>query len=157
MTRFEMSPQRATLGNVDVTGADIARIPRTNLRVPRAEFAVLWVAAERLCDEQTRRGVIDWYAAGVAVTCEWLAGATVRSATEPWYPALSPVTERTNRAYEELIEAEYLEAQKLDMRRPRPLWLQQRPGWSEAICATLRWAWRRSGPPPLELNETAVG
>jgi hypothetical protein len=143
---------------VDVSAADIARIPRANLRVPSAEFAALWVTAERLCDEQTRRGVTDWYAAGVAVTCQWLAGATVRTDTGPWFPAHSPVTKRTARAYEELIEAEYLEAQKLDMRRPRPVWLQQRPGWSEAICATLRWAWRRSGPPPLELvDATAAG
>jgi hypothetical protein len=152
-----MSSGRATLGNVDVSAADIARIPPANLRIPLGEFAALWVTAERLCDEQTRRGLTDWYAAGVAVTCEWLAGATVRTDAGPWFPAHSPVTKRTARAYEESIEAEYLEAQKLDMRRPRPVWLQRRPGWSEAICATLRWAWRRSGPPPLELDATAAG
>ncbi|MQA12837.1 MAG: hypothetical protein GEV09_01340 [Pseudonocardiaceae bacterium] len=146
-----------TLVAVQVTEADIARIPRSNLRVPRAEFAALWVAAERRCDEQDRRGGHDWYAAGVAIICEWLATATVQTGGGRQHAAWAPVTERTARAYEELIEAEYLAAEKLDLRRPRPPWLAERPGWSEGICATLRWAWRRSGPPPLVIDERAAG
>lgn len=52
-------------------------------------------------------------------------------------------------AYEELIEVEYLAAEQLDVRRPDlPA---SRPGWCEGIRATLRWAWRRSGPAPLPI------
>ncbi len=148
---------RVTLVSVEVTEVDIARIPPTNLRVSRTEFAALWTAAEQRCDEQDRRGGHDWYSAGVAITCEWLAGATVRSFDGRWFPAHAPVTKSTRRAYEELIEAEYLAAEKLDMRRPRPSWLKEQPGWIDGICATLRWAWRRSGPPPIELDERATG
>ena len=55
-------------------------------------------------------------------------------------------------AYEELIEEEYLAAQDLEQRRPD---LAARPGWCEGVRATLRWAWRAEGPPPLELPATA--
>ena len=142
---------------MQVTEADIARVPRTNLRVPRAEFAAVWVAAERRCDEQAHGGGHDWFAAGVAITCEWLATATVHSFDGGWFPARAPVTESTRRAYEELIEAEYLAAEKLDMRRPRPRWLAERPGWIEGVCATLRWTWHRIGPPPIQVGERAAG
>jgi hypothetical protein len=134
---------------MEVTDADVARIPATNIRISRTEFGAVWAQAERICHEQGQRGITDWYAAGVAVSCEWLATAVVRSSTGRRYPARSPVTRRTERAYEELIEAEYLAAEKLAARSPRPAWLEDRPGWTEAIRATLRWAWRHSGPPPL--------
>lgn len=73
----------------------------------------------------------------------------VRTRSGRRFLAYSPVTDRTATAYEELIEAEYLAAELLDVRQPELLVV--RPGWREAIRATLRWAWRRSGPPPLEL------
>ncbi|WP_328304475.1 hypothetical protein [Actinomycetospora sp. NBC_00405] len=50
-------------------------------------------------------------------------------------------------AYEELIEAEFLAAERLEETRPHLV--RSRPGWCEGIRATLRWAWRREGPPPL--------
>jgi len=128
----------------------MARIPPTNVRVPRAEFVAVWAAAEREVSH-------DWYALGVAMTCRWLATATVRPRNGRWYEAYAPVTERSARAYEELIEAEYLAAEKLDMRRPRPRWVAERPGWIEGVCATLRWAWRRIGAPPIQLDERAAG
>lgn len=142
----------ATLKSMDVTDTDIARIPRRNVRVPVDEFAHVWLAAERRSAEQGARGVWDWYAAGVAITCRWMGTAIVRSERFGHHPAPAPVTRRKNQAYEELIEAEFLAAEKLDMRRPRPAWLADRMGWSESICATLRWAWRRSGPAPLQLE-----
>ena len=135
---------------MEVTEADTARIPSTNVRVPRAKFVAVWTAAERGVSQ-------DWYALGVAMTCRWLATATVRSASGRWYQAYAPVTKRSARAYEKLIEAEYLAAEKLDMRRPRPAWVQRRPGWIEGVCATLRWAWRRIGPPPIHVDERALG
>ena len=60
--------------------------------------------------------------------------------------APSPATRRQVRAYEELIEAEYLAAEQLDVRRPDLV--EHRPGWCEGIRATLRWAWRHEGPAP---------
>jgi len=134
----------------------VARLPPGNLRVPPAEFVEVWVTAEELCDAQTPRGVEDWYAAAVAVTCEWLAAAMVPSFDGRLVSASAPVTGRSVRAYEELIEAEFLAAETLDQRRPRPRWLMERPGWSEGICATLRWAWRASGPPPLLVDDAVA-
>lgn len=140
---------------MEVTDADVARIPVGNLRVPRGEFVALWVAAESLCDEQAERGVTDWYAGGVAVTCRWIAAAVVRPPSGPRRLAQSPVSRHATPAYEELIEAEFLAAELLDVRRPELL--VSRPGWCEAIRATLRWAWRHDGPPPLTLRMHATG
>ena len=154
---FRSSVGRVSLDSVDVTAEDVARIPRTNLRVPRDEFIAVWVAAERCQEEQARCGVSDWYAGAVAVTCRWLARGTSRPSNGLWEPARSPVTKRTDRAYEELIDAELIEAEKLDLRRPRPDWLERRPGWSEGIVVTLRWVWQHSGPPPLKIERPAAG
>jgi hypothetical protein len=144
-------------GSVDVTAADIAAVPVENLRVPRAEFGAAWVAAESLHDDRVRRQLPDWYGAGVVVTCRWLAQATVRPESGPWRLARSPVTRRASRAYPELIEAECLAAEQLDTRRPAPDWLAERPGWSTAILATLNWAWRSTGGPPLDIEHSAAG
>jgi hypothetical protein len=140
---------------MEVTEHDIARIPFGNLRVPRDDFAAVWIAAEQLDAEQGACGTTDWYAGGVTVTCRWLAAAVVRPEAGPWRPARSPVTRQTATAYEELIESEYLAAELLDVRRPDLV--RSRPGWCEAIQATLRWAWRRSGPPPLPIASAAAG
>ena len=142
---------------VRVTDSDIARIPAANIRVPRGEFTALWTAAEQLCDDQDRRVVTDWYAGGVAATCEWLAAAVLRPDTGPPQAAYSPATGRSARAYEELIEAECVAAERLLARRPIPPTLLRRPGWIEGIVATLCWAWRRSEPPPLEIAERDTG
>ena len=90
---------------MQVTEAHIVRIPPTNVRVPRAEFAAVWAAVER---EVSR----DWYALGVAMTCRWLASTAVQAYDGRWYQAYAPVTKRSARAYEELIEAEYLAAEE---------------------------------------------
>jgi hypothetical protein len=144
-------------GGVDVTAADIEGIPAENLHVSRADFAALWIAAERFHDDCVRRQVPDWYGAGVVVTCLWISRATVRPTTGPWRPAESPVTERTNMAYAELVEAEALAAEVLEMRQPRPGWLTRRPGWIEGIAATLRWVWLRTGGPPIDVGHSATG
>lgn len=140
---------------MEVTDADTARIPVGNLRVPRAEFVAVWAAAERLDEEQGARGVSDWYAGGVVVTCRWMAVAVVRPPSGPRRLARSPISRRTTVAHEELIEAEFLAAELLDVRRPDLL--VSRPGWCEAVRATLRWAWRHDGAPPLVLPVYAAG
>lgn len=130
-----------------MTDSAIARIPIANIRVPRAEFAALWAEAERLCAEQADLGITDWYAGGVAATCEWLAGAGEQR---------SPVSGRGVRAYEELIEAECRAVEGLLRRVPPPPIIARRPGWIEAIDATLRWAWRHAGPLPLAIRSAEV-
>jgi hypothetical protein len=142
---------------VDVSPADVARVPVENLSVSRAEFAALWAAAERHQEEQARLHVTDWYGAGVVVTCRWIARATVRPETGPWRPARSPVTGSTKMAYAELVEAECRAADLLEMRQPRPEWLAGRPGWIEGIVATFNWVWRRTGGPPMDLGHSATG
>jgi hypothetical protein len=139
---------------MDVTEEDVARIPRRTLRVPQGEFVAVWIAAERHQDDQARRGVADWYGAGVLVTCRWLANATVRPVSGPWRKEPAPISRRQAGAYEELIEAECLAAEKLLIRRQR--WMAYRPGWVEGILATLCWAWRRSGPAPIEAGHSAA-
>lgn len=126
---------------MDITEADIAHIPRGNVRIPVEEFVQVWRAAEQ-------RKVREWYGAGITITCRWMAAVTVRPENGRWHPARAPMTPGSRRAYEELIEQELLTAEKLDLQRPRPNWLAARPGFPEAVCATLRWAWRRSGPAP---------
>ncbi|MGD9991443.1 hypothetical protein [Pseudonocardia sp.] len=134
---------------MEVTEDVVARIPPGNLRVPRAKFATIWATAERLNREACEQRVVAWYPAGVAVACRWLAGAVVEDQFGR-RPAQSPVTNRSENAYEELIEAEYLAAELLPIRRPGLA--RRQPGWSEGVLATLRWAWRREGPPPLALD-----
>jgi hypothetical protein len=88
-----------TLTGMEVSAADVAKVPAANMRVSRAEFVALWQTAERLHDEQLRRGVPDWYGAGVVETCRWLA--IVEPKTGPWHLAPSPVTRRTEVAYDD--------------------------------------------------------
>src|SRR4051812_12823180 len=136
---------------MEVTESQLDRVPVGNLRVPRAEFGALWVEAERLNAEQTGRLNPDWYPAAVAVTCRWLAGAIVQDQMGRRALAPAPATRGRTRAYEELIEAEYLAAEQLDVRRPDLV--EHRPGWCEGIRATLQWAWRYEGPRPFAVAD----
>jgi hypothetical protein len=132
--RLGLCAQCVTIDGVEVSAADIAKIPGSNVRVPRAEFVALWQRAERFHDEQVRRGIPDWYGADVVETCRWLANAIPRSETgRPGRLVRSPITERIDVAYEELIEAECLAAEKLAACRPVPTWIEHRPGWIEAV------------------------
>lgn len=87
----------------------LAAIPACNLRVGREEFAALWLAAQAQTEVSASRSETDWVAGGVAMTCRWLAGATVEFNGRRRLP-LSPITHRSRPAFEELIEAEYLAA-----------------------------------------------
>ncbi len=147
-----MSLGHVTLAGVQVTAADVERVPVGNLRVPRAEFAAAWASAEEEHDRRVRQRVADWYGAGVVMACRWVAAATVRPAAGPWRLAESPVTGRTAQAHEESIEAELLAAEVLSLRQPVPAWLAGRPGWLEGVILTLQWCWRGSERPPLDLQ-----
>jgi hypothetical protein len=134
---------------MEVTDADVAALPARNVRVPRPEFVAVWRAASER-DQDTVHGGEGWYAAGVASTCRWLATAPSRLANGLAEATPAPATRRTAMAYEELIESEWLAAERLEETRPHLA--RSRPGWCEGIRATLRWAWRRQGPPPLDIE-----
>jgi hypothetical protein len=131
-----------------VTERDVERVPPGNLRVPRRDFALLWAAAEQRSELQGAEGVTDYAAGGVAITCRWLARATVDGPGGRRRIAHAPITRSVRLAQEELIEAEYLAAETLAARPAPPEWLMSRPGYLAAVCATLRWAWRGSGAAP---------
>ncbi|GAA4893162.1 hypothetical protein [Actinomycetospora straminea] len=135
---------------MDVTQSDISGIPAANVRVSQRSFVALWRAANALDAEAGKQASTDWYAGAVALTCRWLATAPARTVRGGGL-VRAPATRRRVLAYEELIEEEYLAAQSLEQRRPD---LAARPGWCEGVRATLRWAWRAEGPPPLELPAT---
>lgn len=133
----------------------IERIPRGNLRVPRAEFTAVWAMAIRLDAETSGPDAQNWYAGAVAATCQWLACAPY---TPPWgrpRAPRAPATGTRQFAYEELIEREYQAAERLAERRPALLVSQ--PGWCEGVRATLRWAWRHDGPAPLHAEGRPTG
>ncbi len=66
---------------MEVTKSLLASMPIGNLRVPLAEFGAVWADAEQLSRAQSERPDPDWFPAGVAVTCRWLAGAITHHAT----------------------------------------------------------------------------
>ena len=136
----------------------IEEIPRGNLRVPRTEFVAVWAEAERQDAENTRNGTGDWYVVGLLNTCKWVAGATVvfnYPHGPKARPAAAPITHREARAHEELIEAETVAAERMAIRHPHGI--DGRPGWLEAVVATLMWVWRGSGVPPLDVGHADAG
>jgi hypothetical protein len=136
---------------VELSAADVERIPRENLPVPRDEFVAVWALAEDLAHD-------DWYAVGVVQTCRWVACARVPGLPATggrMEPAPAPVTWDTARAHEELIELEAAHADRKLARHPHGL--QGRSGYLEAIVATLDWVWRGSGRPPLDVGRSATG
>src|SRR6185295_15391512 len=134
LERWESSVSRVTISCMEVTESLLAGVPVGNLRVPLAEFGAVWADSERLNSAQAGRADPDWFPSGVAVTCRWLAGAVVEDQMGRRSPAPSPATRRSVRAIEELIEAEYLAAEQLDVRRPDLA--AHQPGWCEGIRAT---------------------
>ena len=146
-----LSASPMTMECMEVTARHVEDIPRGNLRVPRADFVALWRITEQLL--AANRG--DWYVAGVAMTCRWLACTAVPSVLGGWELARAPVTQRTALAHEELIASELLAAERAAIRSPRGM--EGRPGWLEGIVATLQWVWGGSSVAPLELPSTNVG
>jgi hypothetical protein len=143
---------------VELTARVIEEIPHGNLRVPRSEFVAVWAEAERLCDERHGGPGGGWYAAGVVRTCRWVAGAIVvfnYPHGPQARPAAAPITHRRARAHEEVIEAETLAAERMAIRYPNGI--EGRPGWLEAVVATLTWVWRGSGVPPMVIRRAEAG
>ena len=139
-----MSVAGATLVGMQLTAADVERIPRDTIRVPRRDFVELWIAAERDVDADPK----DWYRVGIVMTCRWLAGVTVRprSGRRP-YLAFAPVSARDRRPMAEDVVDELQQAEVAAIRRPD--WVVSRGEWIDAVVATLNWAWLRQAPPVL--------
>ena len=130
---------------MDPTTTAAGRIAPGNVRVPREEFEAVWDEASRRGTELSSADVVDWYVVAVAQTCRWMAAVPMRTALCGGLPR-SPVTLRGCLARAELIEAEWQAAQRDEF----SALLAARPGWCDGARATLRWAWGRAGPPPLE-------
>ena len=146
-----MSVCRVTIECMEVTARAVEAIPRGNLHVARDDFVALW----RLVEHLGEANPADWYVAGVAATCRWLARAAVPSIFGGWELARAPATRRSSLAHEELIEAELLEAELEAIRHPGGI--EGRPGWLEGIVATLQWAWAGSSVAPLDVPSTNAG
>ncbi len=151
LTVIYCHPRRMT-----VTAEQIASIPTRNVRVPCGDLAVVWNDAEDRLTERGRQEVLDWYAAAIVATCMWLACAVYKP---PWgrpHPAEAPASRTRASAYEELIEAECLAAERFEVLYPHRA--ERMPGWGDGVRATLRGAWRGQGPPPVEVDgQPAVG
>lgn len=130
---------------MEVHDADVERIPVGNLRVSRADFGAVWRTAEQL-------GGADAYAAGVELTCRWVACAMVVFNGRRG-PAYAPITHTSRLAHEELLEREYLAAEKAAIRASRTD--DPDRAFIEGATATLRWAWRGQGRPPLAEHRQA--
>ena len=119
---------------------DPGRISIGNLAgVSPTEFIEVWNQAEGLLADRPS----SWALYGVAGTCRWLAGGEGCAAH-------APVSRSTRSATPELVERELLLARMLVARRPAPEWVAGRPGWVEAVVATLEWAWLGADSPVLE-------
>lgn len=137
---------------MELRGRDLDRIRRQHLRgVALSQFARVWIHAEQRGDALNAQGQVDWYLAGVQITCRWLACASVPldGLNDPVRElAYAPITQVTTRAIEELIEEETQAAE---------MWIGREwpncPGYVEGVMATLAWTWRRSGVPPIEVQQ----
>jgi hypothetical protein len=143
-----LSDGDATLGDMDVSAAAVAKVPGENLRVPRAEFGALWTVADRLAGQP---GPDDDFLVGVVLTCRWLAAQPVWSDLigRAEMPA-APFTGRAHAAMPETVEAELVRAAAAAA-RPGP-----RAELARGVVATLNWAWRGTGDPPLDTSHAAA-
>lgn len=140
---------------MELSGRDFDRIPPRNLRVQVKEFARLWLTAERRADGLEAEGrPEDFYLTGVRSTCQWLAGVIITvdgpsGRAHAWSP--SPITGVQTKAYEELIAEETRAAERAAVGS-----VPGEPDFVDGVLATLLWAWRRSGVPPIEVDRAHV-
>jgi hypothetical protein len=142
-----MSGPGVTLADVEVSAEAIAKLPGEILRVSRAEFGAVWALAEHLGGQPGDGGE---YLLGVILTCEWLADQPVPSVLPSRVAEMprSPLTRRLQRPMPETIESELLAAYGRGDRRPE---------LARGVAATLAWAWRGTGRPPLHVSPATAG
>jgi hypothetical protein len=137
---------------MELTARHFERIPPANVRIPVREFARLWLSAERRDAAMEAAGEPeDAYLLGVRATCQWLAGVIITLQGDGERPVgvfkSSPITAVQTKAYEELIAEETRAAEQAVAASP-----PGDSGFVEGVLATLLWAWRRSGTPPIEVE-----
>ncbi|MFI6827590.1 hypothetical protein ACIBG5_10855 [Kribbella sp. NPDC050241] len=142
---------------MELTARDFERIPQRNLRIPVREFARLWLTAERRDDAMNAAGEPeDAYLRGVCATCEWLGGVIIQvrgadgQSLSVFRP--SPLTGLQSKAHEELIAEETRAAERTIADS-----VPSEPGFVHGALATLMWAWRRSGMPPIDVERAQAG
>jgi hypothetical protein len=142
-----LSELGVTLVSVEVSADAVAKVPGENLRVPRPEFGAVWARAEHLGSPPGDGGD---YLLGVILTCEWLADQPVPSVLPNRAAEMprTPLTRRLQRPMPETIESELLAAYA---RRGA------RPELARGVAATLEWAWRGKGRPPLDVSPVTAG
>jgi len=128
----------------------LERIPPRNMRIPVRDFSRVWLHAEIRDDEMAAANLPeDGYLRGVCATCEWMAGVIMVVREEGQDPSSfyrpSPLTGQEVKAYEELIAAETVEAERI-VADSEP----GEPDFVDGVLATLLWAWRGTGPQPIE-------
>jgi hypothetical protein len=127
---------------MDVSAKLVDGTPRANLHISRTAFAEVWTAAELAAHLPGGD-----YAAGVALTCRWLAGAPAWSSiTNRVEMTSSPVRGREARATPETIAEEYMAAAVEAARGGRP----ERAEFIRGVLATLDWTRNGLRQPPLE-------
>ena len=142
-----MSVAGVTLVDVDVTDELLARVSGEDLRVPQAEFGVVWRLAEY---ESMRIGVAREFPFGVAETCRWLAALPVWSTTwgrEEMPPG--PMSRRIVPVTSETVDGE--------LRWARWALGGDRGRYARGVLAALEWAWLGTGRPPLDVCPAAAG
>ena len=144
---------------MELTGSDFDRIRREHLRgVHIPDFARVWLAAEQRADALKAQGREDGYLTGVVWTCRWIANAGVRYDMpvngRRGGLAPSPISRKSESAYEELIEEEAAQAEVMALRQRE--W-PDLPGYIAGVDATFAWTWRRSGRPPIEATGQLAG
>ena len=146
--RGRLSVVRAIVNRMEVMAQEIDTIPSGNIRVPRAEFVEVWMRAEALSDGQSLQGWGAGYLAGVAMTCRWLANATVRARV-----GLGNRRPVRRRGASERIggEAEAIEAEVVaaaESGAELTLELSALMGMRAAFA----WAWRATAPAPVDVD-----
>jgi hypothetical protein len=151
---WKLSAAAGIVWGMRVTRGHLDRIPPRNMRIPVRDFARVWLTAEIRDDEMAAANLAeDGYLRGVCATCEWMAGliVTVREDGRP--PASfyrpSPLTGMQVKAYEELIAAETVEAERVAAGSE-----PGEPDFVDGVLATLLWAWRGTGPQPIETKRS---
>ena len=134
---------------MDLTGSVQARIRWENVCVSQQEFLEVWDRAGQGGVELAQL-TNDWHDQAVAQTCRWLAAVPMRTALCEGMTR-SPVTGRACLASRDVIEAEWNAACRGGFTAD----LAVRRSWSDAVVATLRWAWRGQAPVPVLANATA--
>jgi hypothetical protein len=68
------------------------------------------------------------------------------------------VTQWQGAVHPEQVQEEAIAAQVLDMHRPLPDSLLDRPGWLEGVLVTFDWTWWRTrAAPPIDLPDLKAG